>query len=62
MSNRVRPDAQYSQRNEQEYRQRMDRRLAECQKKNERFILTAPDGSKWALEVDNAGALSTTAI
>lgn len=27
----------------------------------ERIILKSPDGSRWAIEVDNAGALSTTA-
>lgn len=52
----------YSQRNETEFRKRMARELANCHKKNERVILTAPDGSKWALTVDNSGNLSTDAV
>lgn len=30
--------------------------------RSQRFILTAPNGSRWSVEVDNAGALSTTAL
>ncbi len=30
--------------------------------RQQRLILTAPDGSAWQVSVDNAGALSTTAV
>jgi hypothetical protein len=30
--------------------------------RGERLILRSPDGSRWSVTVDNAGALSTTAV
>lgn len=59
---KIQTPVQYNPRNEREYRNHVQRQLDNTHKKNQRLILTAPDGSKWAVEVDNAGVLSTSAV
>lgn len=64
------PDS-YDRRAEQELRAEMDRRDLNTHKKGRHLdlggaafyvILYAPNGSRWALSVDNSGALATTAL
>lgn len=61
------PPEKYSQTNEAETRTQIDQRFQKTQQKNgdyepTRFILKSPDGTRWQVTVDNAGALSTTAL
>lgn len=63
-----RADATYSQGNENQARQEIDRELKKRARvgdtlyfnRNE-VVISAPDGSRWAVKVDNTGALTTEA-
>ena len=61
---------QYDQGAENRFRSEVERELSKTLRRGvdlefangERVILRSPDGSRFALTVDNAGALSTTAL
>lgn len=63
-------DEQYSQTNEAQTRAALERADAQNQKNSANLevgsrrslILTAPNGSRWAVGVNNAGTLTTTAL
>lgn len=63
------PD-KYSKEDQDRFRKTLDDRDAENRKRRqdvevagtERLILASPNGSRWSIVVDNAGALSTVAI
>lgn len=64
------PD-KYSQLNEQQFRNEMEKRDLQTHKKGRHIdlggedfyiIMTSPNGNRWALTVSNAGALVVTAL
>lgn len=63
-----RADPTYSQGNENQARQEIDRELKKRARKGDTLyfdrnevVISAPDGSRWAVKVDNTGALTTEA-
>lgn len=63
--------SQYDQRAEQEFRAEMDRRDNNVHKRGRHLdlggkdfyvVLYSPNGSRWAVTVDNSGNLATTAL
>lgn len=60
---------QYSQANEQQARGAVERADMQNHKRNSdveigqgRLILTSPDGTRWSVTVDNAGAISAASV
>lgn len=54
---------------ENQFRDDIRRKVAECQRKGDhmfsdknKFVLRSPDGQRWALTVDNDGVLSAEAF
>lgn len=63
------PGAVFSQRDEAETRNAISRTFSLFRRKGEdieltrdRLILHSPDGTRWALSVDNAGVVSASAL
>ena len=63
-----RADPTYSQGNENQARQEIDRELKKRARKGDTLyfdrkevVISSPDGSRWAVKVDNTGALTTEA-
>jgi len=61
--------AEYAQQAENQFRSLLERELASVLRSDRdvelvttRIILRSPNGSRWALTVSNAGALSATAL
>ena len=60
----------YSKHDQDRFRKTLDQRDTENRKKQqdvevagtERLILSSPNGSRWSVEVSNAGALSAVAL
>lgn len=64
-----RPPIRYDERFQQQQQAALERELQRCHKRNEdmemgrtRLILSSPNGSRFALSVDNAGALTAVAL
>lgn len=65
-----RSPAQYGKEDQDRLRKSLDQRDAENRKKrqdveiagSERLILSSPNGSRWNITVDNAGALAAVAL
>lgn len=63
------PRGQYSREREVEVVRQVEQADGENHKKNRdveigqgRLILTSPDGTRWSIEVSNAGAISATSL
>lgn len=64
-----RPPQRYDERFQQQQANEIERELRRCHKKGENIelgitslILTAPNGTRYALSVDNSGNLSAVAV
>ena len=58
----TRPEKNYNERNEANYRRDVARQINKCQKRGEDIILPSPNGTRFKITVADDGTLSATAL